>query len=578
MLALYWRNFVVPYRELLIKGIVCFLVASTAGLAAPIVIKVLIDDALSNGNIKYLHIIIASILALYFIRGLFSFVHGHCMARAGNDMVAKTRHTMFCRLQLQDYAYFVNTPTGEIMSLFTNDLLLLQQAVTVGISDCIVESINLLAIMCIMIYFDWELALVTFVTIPFIILAIGHFNKKIAILGDRVEQTLAKVTDHVHHSLRSLNIIQSYVREEFEYKRFSGQIHNAASEYLKLQHLNAILIPLVEFLAALGLTIIIWFGGREVINGNLTIGGMFAFLIYIINLPAPIRKISEAFTKLKLGMVAWHRITSLNEQPRSIVDGTICLKKIEGKVEFRNVAFNYSKNMGILKDINISAAPNEIVAIAGPSGAGKSSFANLLLRFYDPADGGIFIDGIDLRTVKVNDLRRNIGFIQQQPTLFNTSILDNIKYGQPDASFNQVVQAAKQANAHEFITKLPQGYNTLVGECGSSLSGGQRQRIALARALILEPAILLLDEPTASLDAKAERQVIDAIRSASYGRTTFMITHRLSTIVNSDKVVYLANGQIVEAGYHSDLINKQGVYARAVQVGEIQGLVNEQPI
>lgn len=578
MLALYWRNFIVPYRELLIKGIVCFLVASTAGLAAPIVIKVLIDDALSNGNIKYLHIIIASILALYFIRGLFSFVHGHCMARAGNDMVAKTRHTMFCRLQLQDYAYFVNTPTGEIMSLFTNDLLLLQQAVTVGISDCIVESINLLAIMCIMIYFDWELALVTFITIPFIVLAIGHFNKKIAILGDGVEQSLAKVTDHVHHSLRSLNIIQSYVREEFEYKRFSGQIHNAASEYLKLQRLNAILIPLVEFLAALGLTIIIWFGGREVINGNLTIGGMFAFLIYIISLPAPIRKISEAFTKLKLGVVAWHRISNLNEQPRCIVDGTSCLKRIEGKVEFRNVAFNYSKNMGILKDINISAAPNEIVAIAGPSGAGKSSFANLLLRFYDPADGGIFIDGIDLRTVKVSDLRRNIGFIQQHPTLFNTSILDNIKYGRPDASFNQVVQAAKQANAHDFITKLPQGYNTVVGECGGSLSGGQRQRIALARALILEPTILLLDEPTASLDAKAEREVIDAIRSASNGRTTFMITHRLSTIVNSDKVVYLDNGEIVETGYHSDLINKQGVYARAVQVGEIQGLVNEQPI
>lgn len=569
MLALYWRIFGVPYRIPLIKGIMCFFVASAAGLAAPIVIKVLIDDSLTSGNLKYLHIIIASILALYFIRGLFSFVHGHCMARAGNDMIAKTRHTMFCKLQAQDYAYFVRTPSGEIISLFTNDLILLQQAVTVGISDCIVESVNLLAIICIMIYFDWELALVTFVTLPFIVLAIGHFNKKIASLGERVEQTLAKVTDRIHNSLLSLTIIQSYVREDYEYRYFSREISEAASEYLKLQRLSAILIPLVEFLAALGLTTIVWFGGREVINGDLTIGGMFAFLIYIINLPAPVRKISEAMTKLKLGLVAWQRINGLNEQPKLIADGNISIEKAVGKVEFRNVSFSYSENMGILKNISISAEPGEIIALAGPSGAGKSSFANLLLRFYDPTEGGIYLDGYDLRTLKINDLRRNIGFIQQQPTLFNTSILENIRYGRPDATASQIIQAAEQAHAHEFITRLPRGYDTLVGECGSNLSGGQRQRIALARALILEPAILVLDEPTAALDAESERQVIDAIRSASSGRTTFIITHRLSTIANSDKVVYLANGKVVESGYHQDLIEMQGLYARAVQMGEM---------
>lgn len=569
MLAFYWHKFIIKYWPVVILAIVCFIIASLAGLAAPIVIKLLIDDALNRSDIRNLHLITVGIVVLYLIRGVFSYIYNYTMAKAGNSMIAQLRQEMFEKMQRLDYAYFINTPTGEIVSLFTNDLWLIQQAVTLGIPDLVVESLNLLAVMGIMIYFDWQLAVVTFATLPFIILAIGYFNKKIARLGTLVEHALAKVTTILHQALLSTMIVQSYVREDYEYQKFSVKIHQAAGDFLKVQRLNAILIPLVEFLAAIGLTIIIWYGGREVISGDLTIGGMFTFLIYIINVPTPVRKISEAVTRLKLGVVAWQRIGILEIQPRTVLEGGMELDKVAGKVEFRNVSFSYRPDSGILKNINITAQPGDVVAIVGPSGAGKSSFANLLLRFYDPNEGSIYIDGINIKKLKFSALRNHIGFIQQEPILFNTSIMENIRYGQPSASYEEVERTAKMANAHDFIIRFNKGYNCVVGEFGGNLSGGQRQRIAIARAIITEPAILLLDEPTAALDARAEKQVMAAIRQVSVGRTTFIITHRLSTLIDSDKVVYLSNGEIVETGTHAELVKRGGMYFQAIQTGEL---------
>lgn len=570
MSNLYWYKFILPYWPLVVCALFCFVVATAAGLSAPIVIKFLIDGALANGDLNFLHLIIIGIVLLYLIRGVFSYIYGYTMAKAGNKMILQMREDMFGRLQSQDYSYFINTPSGEIISLFTNDLWLIQQAVSMGIPDLIIESLNLVAIMFIMTYFDWQLALVTFITLPFIILAIGYFNRKIARLGALVENTLAKVTSILHQSILSVMIVQSYVREDYEYKKFSTKICQAAGDFLKVQRLNAVLVPLVEFMAAIGLTIIIWVGGREVINGNLSIGGMFAFLVYIINVPAPVKKISEAFTRMKMGNVAWQRINTLEHCPRIVFDGDMDLPRAIGQVDFKGVSFSYLPNLGILKDINVTAKPGDVIAVVGPSGAGKSSFANLLLRFYDPTEGIIYLDGIDIRKLKISALRKHIGFIQQEPILFNASIIENIRYGRPNATYAEVERAAKMANAHEFIMELPMGYNSMVGELGKNLSGGQRQRIAIARAIVMEPTILLLDEPTAALDSHAEKQVMKAIRNASLGRTTFIITHRLSTLLASDKIVYLSQGQIIESGTHEELLKQQGVYARAVHLEEIQ--------
>jgi len=571
MFSFYWRKFIVPYWLLALTAVICFIVASLAGLAAPLVVKMLIDDALTNGNISFLHLIIAGIIILYFIRGLFSYFYGYSMAKAGNRMLAKLRQDMFSKLQSLDYAYFMKTPSGELISLFTNDLLFIQQAVTVGIPDAIVESLNLLAIMAIMIYFDWELAMVTFATLPFIVIAISFFNNKVGRLGVLVEHTLAKITAIIQQSIISVIVVQSYVREVYEYKKFSDKIQQVANELLKAQRLSAILVSLVEFLAAIGLTIIVWYGGREVIQGDLSIGGMFAFLVYIINLPMPVRKISQALTCLKLGVVAWGRINSLlNEQTPSVVDGYLQMPKAEGFVEFKDVSFAYQTGKPVLEDINILARPGEVIAIVGPSGAGKSSFANLLLRFYDPDKGAVYLDAIDIRQLKIADLRRQIGFIQQEPVLFNTTILENLRYGRPNATLSQIEQAVRVSNAYDFIMALPQGYDTIVGEMGGNLSGGQRQRIAIARAIIMEPAILLFDEPTAALDAHTEKQVMSAIRQASTGRTTFIITHRMSTIMVSDRVVFLTGGRVAETGTHQELIDKGGLYARAVQLDELE--------
>ncbi|CQR72595.1 Putative multidrug export ATP-binding/permease protein [Sporomusa ovata DSM 2662] len=575
MFSFYWRKFIVPYWLLALTAVLCFIVASLAGLAAPLVVKLLIDDALTSGNIAFLHLITAGIIILYFIRGLFSYFYGCSMAKAGNKMLAKLRQDMFSKLQSLDYAYFMKTPSGELISLFTNDLLFIQQAVTVGIPDAIVESLNLLAIMAIMIYFDWELAMVTFATLPFIIIAISFFNNKVGRLGVLVEHTLAKVTAIIQQSLISIIVVQSYVREGYEYKKFSEKIQQAANELLKAQRLSAILVSLVEFLAAIGLTIIVWYGGREVIQGDLSIGGMFAFLVYIINIPMPVRKISQALTYLKLGAVAWGRINSLlNEHTSSVVDGYLQIPTAEGLVEFKDVSFAYQAGKPVLEDINIHAKPGEVIAIVGPSGAGKSSFANLLLRFYDPDKGAVYLDGINIKKLKIGDLRRQIGFIQQEPVLFNTTILENLRYGRPNATISQIEQAVRLSNAYDFIMSLPLGYDTIVGELGGNLSGGQRQRIAIARAIIMEPAILLFDEPTAALDAHTEKQVMSAIRQASTGRTVFIITHRMSTIMASDRVVYLTGGRVAETGTHQELIDKGGLYARAVRLDELELHIN----
>ncbi|MBP2626327.1 MAG: Xenobiotic-transporting ATPase [Firmicutes bacterium] len=571
MFKLYWQKFILPYWPLVLIALVCFIIASIAGLSAPLIIKFLIDDALVHGDVQYLHFIIAGIIGVYLLRGIFSYIHGQTIAKAGNKMVAQMRVTMFERLQKLDYAYFINTSTGEIISLFTNDLGLIQQAVSVAVPDLLIESLNLMAIMLIMIYFDWELALVTFATLPFIILAIGFFNKKIANLGMLVENTLAKVTSILHQSLLSMMVVQSYVREDYECEKFNIKMRLAADDFIKVQRFKALLIALVEFLASIGLTTIIWYGGKEVIDGDLTIGGMFAFLIYIINIPTPIGRISQAISSMKLGIVAWQRINSLHQQLNTVVDGHDELGQVAGKVEFKNVNFEYHRDLSTLRDINIAVQPNDIVAIVGPSGAGKSSFANLLLRFYDPVAGTILIDDIDIRTLKMSALRKQIGFIQQQSILFNVSILENIRYGRPTASFVEVQEVAKLANAHDFIMELPGGYDYVVSELGSNLSGGQRQRIAIARAIIIDPPILLLDEPTAALDAESELQVMQSIRKVSAHRTTFLITHRLSTLVASDRVIYLVNGRIAEMGTHGKLLKQGGLYAKTVlseDVGE----------
>ncbi|MDR3591533.1 MAG: ABC transporter ATP-binding protein [Negativicutes bacterium] len=569
MFRLYWNKFIVPYWPLTFTAVFCFMVASAAGLAAPLVMKALIDVALDSEDLSYLNMIVIAIVVLYTIRGLFYFLYSYNMAKAGNLLITRLRQEMFTRLQSLDYSYFINTSTGDIVSYFTNDLLLIQQAVSLGVPDLVVESLTLAATIGIMIYFDWQLALVTIVTLPFIILAISFFNRKIVNLGTLLEQTMSKVTSSLHQSLLSVVMIQSYGRENYEYEKFLARIRQAADDFFKVQRLNAVLIPMVEFLAAIGLTIIIWFGGLEVINGGLTIGGMFAFLVYIINIPAPVRKITEAYSRMKLGMVVWDKIQDLERQPHLVKDGDQELPAARGEVAFRHVSFRYQPDRDVLKDVNLSAGPDDVIAIVGPSGAGKSSFANLLLRFYDPSEGTVYLDGIDIRQLKIGALRKHIGFIQQDPILFDASILENIRYGRPAATYSQVEQAARLANAHDFIMELPRGYDSPVGQLGGQLSGGQRQRIAIARAIILEPAILLLDEPTAALDAHAEKLVMAAIRNVSIGRTTFIITHRLPTLMASDKVVYLSGGRVLETGTHEQLRRQGGLYARAIERGEL---------
>ncbi|WP_346355782.1 ABC transporter ATP-binding protein [Azotosporobacter soli] len=565
----YWNLFIRPYCSLIMTALAGFVIASLAGLSAPLVIRRLIDDALMKNSLSLLHGIIGVIVGLYVIRGLFSFLHGYLIAKAGNQMVTTQRLELFKKLQAKDYAFFVNVPAGEIISLFTNDLLLVQQAVMLALPDLLVESLNLLLILGIMIYFDWQLALVTFAVLPFIVLAIKGFNKRIATLGTMVEDALSRLTGSLHEALSTIPVIQSYVRQEYECEKFNRDVQKAQGDLMRVQRLNALLLSLVEFLAAIGLTVIIWYGGYQVISGHLSMGGMFAFLIYIINIPVPLKKISMAMSRLKLGEVAWQRLERLGEgNENGVSDGPQELLNVTPQsVSFESVSFAYQPEVPTLSNISLLAKPGEMIAIVGPSGAGKSSFANLLLRFYDPVHGAILYNGVDIRQFRVANWRRQIGFIQQEPILFNTTILDNIRYGSPQATEEEVRAAARMANADEFIARLPGEYQYVVGDLGGNLSGGQRQRIAIARAVLLNPAILVLDEPTAALDPQAEKQVLETLRQVSGARITFMITHRLNTLQASDRVLYMEHGRILEQGTHAELMLHSVQYAKAVHEG-----------
>ncbi|MCX7971497.1 MAG: ATP-binding cassette domain-containing protein, partial [Negativicutes bacterium] len=309
----------------------------------------------------------------------------------------------------------------------------------------------------------------------------------------------------------------------------------------------------------------------DVYKRQMSLGEMFAFLIYIINVPAPVRKLTEAAGKLRLGMVAWQRIDRLFAEPTIGPEAGRCQDKLSGQISFERVRFSYTPDRPVLNDLTLSIGRGEFVIIAGASGAGKSTLANLLLRFYDPDGGRICLDGRPVADWQIHSLRRQIGFIQQDALLFACTILENIRYGRPDASLAEVQAAARVANAHDFIVDFPVGYNTRVSEGGSNLSGGQRQRIAIARAVLLNPPILLLDEPTAMLDSQAERQVMQAVRRAGTGRTTILITHRLSVIQPNDRVVYLDGGRVAEQGIYSQLMAANGPFARAVRFWQQNG-------
>ena len=552
-----------PYSGRLMLAFLFTSVAAAGNLFVPWILKDVIDKVLMNKDIFLLNTIAVTIVIVFFIRGICFYAQTYLMSYVGQKVIIDIREAVYRKLQFLSLGYFEKRQTGTIMSYVTNDVGALQGSIIESATDFVTEMSILIGSLALMFNLHWKLSLLTLITMPLVAKAMDLFGKKLKRTSGIMQDRAADITAVLQETISSVRVIKSFVREEYEIARFVKENYANFRAQMKNAQVMATLTPVIELIAAIGVTFLIWYGGFEVINGNLTAGALIAFLVYATNLANPIKRLSRIYGNIQKAMAAAERVFSVLDEKTDIVEkeNATELKAVIGKVDFKAVTFKYNENEVILKDINLEVKAGQMVAIVGPSGAGKTTIVNLLPRFYDPVAGNIYIDDVNIADVTLASLREKIGIVPQETVLFNGSIYDNILYGDLTATTEEVMAAAKAANAHDFIMQMADQYQTQIGERGSKLSGGQRQRIAIARAILKNPRILILDEATSALDTESEKLVQDALDKLMVGRTSFVIAHRLSTILQADMIIVMEKGQIVEQGSHEELLKLDGLYS-----------------
>lgn len=553
-----------PYWRWVVIITLLLLLITGLELLPPLFQKQIIDDVVSNRLLSRLPVLVMGLIGVYALTQILDSRDMYLRHVLGERFILDLRVRLYDYLQHLSISFFESQQTGEIMSRITNDVNALEMFVTHSVGFLIVDLLRLVGTAIILFALDWQLALWTLLPVPVLAVALRMFNTRVRPIYRQIRDRLGDINAELQDNISGIQVIQAFGQERHELDRFTRRSTRYYEERVKGIRYWATFFPAIRFVASLGMAIVLGFGAYRVFDGALTLGGLVAFISYVASFYEPIHRLVQTDNTMQQAIAAGERVFELLDTIPEIEDApeAIELLSIQGAIAFEGVSFRYGTGEEVLRDVSFQMEPGQVVALVGPSGAGKTSIANLIPRFYDAISGRVTIEGHDVREVKLASLRRQVAVVLQDTFLFNGTVRDNVIYGKPNASEDEMIAAAKAAYAHEFIVSLPQGYETEVGERGTKLSGGQKQRLALARAILTDPCILILDEATSSVDAEAEYLIQQALEKVLEGRTALVIAHRLSTIRHADKIIALEDGRIVEVGDHHQLLARGGLYSQ----------------
>ncbi|MCK5242912.1 lipid A export permease/ATP-binding protein MsbA [bacterium] len=561
-----------PYVGRIVAAMICLGLTAALTAIGMYLIKPVLDNVFGNSDqaqaLFYLHLVPAAIILTYLFKGLFTYGQDYLINNIGNRIVMDIRNQLYAHLLQQELAFFHGQRSGLLISRITHDATLMQAAVSNVLGRLMGSILHIVALVCLLFYLDWKLAFISLFVFPVAVYPIIHIGKALRRISKDSQAKMADVTTILHETITGIRVVKAFAMQPYEIKRFKQELRHYFDLVMRALRKTAISSPLMEFIGSIGICFMIVWSGTQVINGQSTAGTFFAFLGGLASLYPQVKSIAGINNTVQQALAAAQRVFELLDKESVIQDAKHVkhIKTVKSKIEFKNVDFAYQPEKTILKNIQFTVHAGEVLAIVGRSGAGKTTLVDLLPRFMDVTNGQILIDGVNLKQIGVQSLRSLIGLVTQDTILFNDTIRNNIAYGKPNATLEEIEAAAKAANAHDFILHTKQGYDTQIGERGVKLSGGQRQRLAIARAILKNPPVLVLDEATSALDTESERLIQAALEKLMVNRTTFVIAHRLSTVQHANQIIVVDEGKIVERGRHAELMRKNGIYRKLVRL------------